>query len=273
MIIIEPCAGLGNRLLALTSAYELAKKLNRELIIIWKREAGCNIRSKDLFAFSGVQVIDISENGWKKEPIATLKSNHVKKKYRGMAERFVECDEVEAWKAEGGYEKVEQMIAAAKVIYLKSYTNLCEIHAASFDFLTPAAAVAERGNRVFSRITDKTVGVHIRRTDHSDAIANSPLSLFVDKMKAEMENNDASFYLTTDDASVIAEMEQHFPKERLIVYEDKVLDRDSMVGIQDALVDMLCLSKCCKIIGSYRSTFSLIPSIMGEIELEMMIKD
>lgn len=273
MIIIEPCAGLGNRLLALTSAYELSKKLNRKLIVIWKREAGCNICSEELFTFSGMQVIDISENGWKKEPIATLRSNSLKKRYRGMAARFVECDEVEAWKREGGYEKVEQMIAGEKVIYVKSYTNLCEIDAESFAFLTPAAAVTKRGEQVFSRITDKTVGVHIRRTDHNDAIANSPLPLFIDRMKAEVELNDASFYLTTDDASVIAEMEKHFPKERLIVYEDKVLDRDSMVGIQDALVDMLCLSKCCRIIGSYRSTFSLIPAIMGEIELEMMIKD
>lgn len=273
MIIIEPCAGLGNRLLALTSAYELSKKLNRELVVIWKREAGCNISSADLFTFSGVQVIDISENGIKKEPIATFKSNFLKKKYRGMATRFVECDEVEAWKAEGGYEKAEQMIAAEKVIYVKSYTNLCAIGAKSFAFLAPAEAVTKRGQKVFSRITDKTVGVHIRRTDHDDAIANSPLSLFIDRMNKEIEQNDASFYLTTDDAAVIEEIRRHIPKERLIVYEEKVLDRDSMVGIRDALVDMLCLSKCCKIIGSYRSTFSLIPSIMGEIELEMMVKD
>lgn len=272
MIMIEPCAGLGNRLLALTSAYELSKKLNRELLVIWKREAGCNISSSDLFTFSGVQVIDISENGLKKEPLATLKSNSLKKKYRGMATRFVECDEVEAKKAEGGYEKVEQLIAAEKVIYVKSYTNLCEISADSFGFLTPSAAVIKRGADVFSRITDKTVGVHIRRTDHADAIANSPLSLFIDRMKEEIEKNDATFYLTTDDADVIAELKKHIPKERLLVYEDKVLDRDAAVGIQDALVDMLCLSKCAKIIGSYRSTFSLIPSIMGGIELEMMRK-
>lgn len=273
MIMIEPCAGLGNRLLALTSAYELSKKLNRELIIVWKREAGCNICSQDLFVFEGVQVVDISENGWKKEPIATLKSNLLKKKYRNRATRFVECDEVEAWKREGGYEKVERMIAAEPVIYVKSYTNLCEIGAKSFAFLTPAAAVTGRGRDTFARITDKTVGVHIRRTDHSDAIANSPLTLFIDRMKEEVEQNDASFYLTTDDASVIVEIRKHFQEERLIIYEDKVLDRDSMVGIQDALVDMLCLSKCCKIIGSYRSTFSLIPAIMGGIELEAMIKD
>ena len=163
MIIIEPCAGLGNRLLALTSAYELSRKLDRKLVVIWKREAGCNICSGDLFTFT-----DISENGFKNEPLATLKGNRIKKKYRGMAERFVECDEVEDWKHEGGYEKVEQMVRGAQVIYIKSYTNLCEITADSFAFLAPSPAVTERGKKVFDRISSGTVGVHIRRTDHAD---------------------------------------------------------------------------------------------------------
>ena len=262
MIIIEPCAGLGNRLLALTSAYELAEKLGRELLVIWKSEIGCQIRSEELFLFDGVKVINISESGWKQDFAGTLRGNAVKKKYRGSADRFVECDEVEVWKKEGGFARVEQEIAKTSRIYIKSYTNLCEITPDSFRFLTPSTAVEAR-----------TVGVHIRRTDHTDAIANSPLELFTDRMKREIKEKDANFYVTTDDARVMDELKQAFPAERLVIYENKVLDRDSREGIQDALVDMLCLSKCSRIIGSYRSTFSLIPSIMGNIPLEMMIKD
>lgn len=273
MIIIEPCAGLGNRLLALTSAWELGRKLNRELKVIWKREAGCNIRSNGLFSFQGVEVIDISENGLKKEFVNTLKGNSLKKKYRSMASRFVECDEVEAWKKEGGFAEVERHIAEEPVIYIKSYTNLCEITKESFAFLKPSQAVLERGKEVFEKIGGSTVGVHIRRTDHTDAIEKSPLSLFIEKMQEEIQKRDASFYLTTDDIAVIEEIRHILPPERLIIYENKVLDRDSEIGIQDALIDMLCLSRCSKIIGSYLSTFSLIPSIMGNIGLEMMMKD
>ena len=87
-----------------------------------------------------------------------------------------------------------------------------------------------------------------------------------------MEGRDTYFYVTTDDVTAIEELKQHFPAEKLIVYEDKVLDRDSKTGIRDALVDMLCLSKCRKILGSYQSTFSLIPSIMGQAELEYCVK-
>lgn len=271
MIIIEPCAGLGNRLLAMTSAYELSRKLGKELVVVWKKEVGCAIRSGDLFEMN-VPVIDISEMGWKNGVWDNLNSNRLKKKYRGMADRFLECDEIADAKSAGGFEKVKLMVAQEPVSYIKSYTNLCEITAESFSFLKPGKEVLERGSRVFERISDKTVGVHIRRTDHVDAIKNSPLALFVEKMKAESEKQETDFYVTTDDASAIEELKQYFPAEKLIVYEEKVLDRDSKTGIQDALVDMLCLSKCRKILGSYQSTFSLIPSIMGSTELEYCVK-
>lgn len=272
MIIIEPCAGLGNRLLALTSAYEMGKQLGREVKVVWKREAGCNIRSGDLFTFSGVEVVDISENGIRREPFSTLMGNRVKEKLRGTAGRFVECDEIEGWKKTEGFGKIASVIEEEPVIYIKSYTNLCEINADSFRFLTPAQEVWRRGKTVFDRIGKDTVGVHIRRTDHTDAVSNSPLSLFIDKMREEAAERETVFYVTTDDAEVLDELRSKFPDGNLIVYEGKVLDRDSKTGIQDALVDMLCLSKCRKIIGSYLSTFSLIPSIMGNAELETVLK-
>lgn len=269
-IMIEPCAGLGNRLLALTSAYELSKKLDKELLVIWKREIGCAIAAKDLFEMS-VPVAEISEMGMKHGVIEHLRSNQAKKKYRESADVFIECDEIADAKTAGGFAAVEEMIAAHDTCYVKSYTNLCEITAESFSFLKPALEVLKRGEAVFARIGKNTVGVHIRRTDHVESTSHSPLTAFVERMKAEPD--DTRFYVTTDDAATIQELETYFPKERLIVYEDKVLDRDSKTGIQDALVDMLCLSKCRKILGSYQSTFSLIPSIMGQTELVYCMKE
>ena len=43
-----------------------------------------------------------------------------------------------------------------------------------------------KGEPLLSQLGAKTVGVHVRRTDHTEAIANSPLSLFADKMRQEM---------------------------------------------------------------------------------------
>ena len=103
MIIIEPCAGLGNKLLGMSSAYAVAQKLNRELIVMWKREVGCNVKAEELFDLP-FRVIEISENGYSKEPVAHFRGNQLKKKWRAKADRFLECGDVEAIKKQKGYE-------------------------------------------------------------------------------------------------------------------------------------------------------------------------
>lgn len=89
-------------------------------------------------------------------------------------------------------------------------------------------------------------------------------------MEQEIAAHNANFYVTTDDARVEDALRERFAPQRLVFYEGKLLDRDSKAGIEDALIDMLALSRCSKILGSYQSTFSLIPSIMGGIPLETM---
>ena len=185
MIIIEPCAGLGNKLLGMSSAYAVAQKLNRELIVMWKREVGCNVKAEELFDLP-FRVIEISENGYSKEPVAHFRGNQLKKKWRAKADRFLECGDVEAIKKQKGYEGLLAVIEKEPVIYIKSFGPLCELDAASLAFLKPSAGILQKGEPLFSQLGAKTVGVHVRRTDHTEAIANSPLSLFADKMRQEM---------------------------------------------------------------------------------------
>lgn len=270
MMILEPCAGLGNRLLAMASAYEVCRSLNRELVIVWKREAGCNAKASDLFSFDGIKVIEISENGYRKDFFGTIKGNRIKKKYRNKGTVFFPCEKIDEYKQQERFEELKKRIAAEPACYIKSYTNMCELTKASFAFLKPAAAIEKKGQAVFEALSEKTVGVHIRRTDHADAIKNSPLELFYERMEHEIAENDANFYITTDDLEVEKELRAKFPAERLVFYEGKLIDRDSKAGIEDALIDMLALSRCNRILGSYKSTFSLIPSIMGGIPLETM---
>ncbi len=272
MIILEPCAGLGNRLLAIVSAHKLCCELNRDLVIVWKKEGGCNAAARDLFCFDNIKVIEISENGYRKELLGTIKGNLVKKKYHALAEAFLPCEEIEDKKSKGQFGELKQEIANVPVIYIKSFTNMCEIGKEDFSFIHLSANIENKGRKVFEQIHKNTVGVHIRRTDHIEAIANSPLELFFDRMQREITNSDANFYVTTDDRTVEQELKKYFPTDKLIFYENKVIDRDSKEGIEDAMIDMFCLSKCSKILGSFNSTFSLIPSIMGGIPLEIVTK-
>lgn len=272
MMIIEPCAGLGNRLLGLGSAYAVAEKLKRELIVIWKREVGCNVRADELFELP-MQVVEISENGFKREPLAHLRSNRIKEKYRGMASRFLECDDVERIKREEGYEGLFHAIEKEPIIYLKSFGPICELDPESYSFLVPGRRVEERGGHLFGQIDAHTVGVHVRRTDHTEAIANSPIALFVERMRAELASDGGTgFFVATDDESVKKELKEELPGVRLIFHEGGIIDRNSKEGLYDAFVEMLALSRCRKILGSYNSTFSLLPSYIGNIPLETVQK-
>ena len=261
MIIAEPCAGLGNRLLGMASAYAAAQRLNRELVIVWKRETGCNIRADELFDLP-MQVVEISENGYKKEPVARILGEREKKKWRAKASRFLSCDDVERITREEGYDALLDLIAKEPCIYIKAFGPICEVGAESYAFLKPGAAIDAH-----------TVGVHVRRTDHTEAIANSPLTLFAERMKDELAADAlARFYVATDDASVKQELREALSPEKLIFYEKGIIDRDSKEGLQDALIEMLALSKCRKILGSYNSTFSLLPSYIGNIPLEVVVR-
>jgi len=120
-------------------------------------------------------VIEISENGYSKEPVAHFRGNQLKKKWRAKADRFLECGDVEAIKKQKGYEGLLAVIEKEPVIYIKSFGPLCELDAASLAFLKPSAGILQKGESLFSQLGAKTVGVHVRRTDHTEAIANSPL--------------------------------------------------------------------------------------------------
>lgn len=273
MIIVEPCAGLGNKLLGLASAYSVSQKLNRELIVIWKREVGCNVKAEDLFDLS-LNVIEISENGYSKEPFAHLAGNLVKKKWRAKASRFMECGEVEEIKKNSGFEGLQKLIENEPVVYLKTFGPICELDASSFAFLKPSLNIEKKGEHLFSQMDGNTISVHVRRTDHTEAIANSPLSLFVNRMRAEVElNPDTSFFVATDDETVKKELREALPKVKLIFNESGIIDRNSKEGLEDAFIEMLALSKGRKILGSFNSTFSLIPSYIGNIPLEVVKKD
>ena len=244
MIIIEPCAGLGNRLLGLGSAYAVAEKLNRRLVVMWKREVGCNIRFSELFDLP-FEVVDISENGFKNEPVAQLLGNHAKKKWRKMADRFLECDDVEQVKETEGYEGLFHLIEQTPVIYLKAFGPICEVGAESYSFLKPSKNIEEKGNYLFRELTGNCVGVHVRRTDHTDAIANSPLALFAGRMKKELEaDKETSFFVATDDKEVRRELKELLPDAKLIFPQSDEIDRDTKEGIEEAFVEMIALSKC-----------------------------
>ncbi len=125
--------------------------------------------------------------------------------------------------------------------------------------------IIEGGNRV--------IGVHIRRGDNIVAKEKSPLKLFESAMNKEIETqSDVTFFLATD----CVETENHFRQvygDRLIIHDKSSLDRNNEIAIKDALIDLYCLSKTNKIIGSAGSSFSNVSAQIEGINLVVMDKN
>ncbi|MBR1732288.1 MAG: hypothetical protein IJ729_00895 [Alloprevotella sp.] len=115
-----------------------------------------------------------------------------------------------------------------------------------------------------------TVGVHIRRGDHALSIRTSPTEAFIAAMEAEVAENAAtSFFLATDDKALKTTLQAAFPG-RIFIQDTALLRRNSLAGMQEAVVDLWCLARTKKILGSYWSSFSGTAAEIGQIPLQII---
>ncbi|MBR3731567.1 MAG: hypothetical protein IKN25_02860, partial [Spirochaetales bacterium] len=116
------------------------------------------------------------------------------------------------------------------------------------------------------------VGVQIRRTDNAQSIANSPTEMFIEYMQQELQTNPQTvFYLATDDMKVRSEIIRLFP-DKVIYNQAESVSRRTKLGMIDAMIDFISLSRCSKIYGSYWSSFCEVASDIGKNELVVVKK-
>lgn len=117
---------------------------------------------------------------------------------------------------------------------------------------------------------NKTIGLHIRRTDNVMSIKHSPLNLFSNAVDFELQcNPDANFYLASDNEDVKTFFLKRYGTERIKTSSHRA-DRSSLTGIKNAFLEMILLSKCSKIYGSFYSSFSEAAAKLGNIKLETL---
>ena len=273
---VEPIAGLGNRMQVLASAYFLAEKHHKKLCILWNNDSDLSADFEDIFvAVPNVRVVTVTTDGYHSKPFLRLKSEWLRKKLSSTCSYVTEVDRWGRMSLEEIYRMVDEECGNANDIYLKSWKLFAPVYedrGITLDFLKPSQKVCQRGKNLFDRIGSNTVGVHIRRTDHKDAIAASPTAAFYQEMQKELEqDNHCHFFVSTDDREVEQEVLHRFG-DRVFFKTDKNWGRTCTDGMLDACVDLWALSKCRKILGSMGSTFGMIAAKLGSIELEIVTK-
>ncbi len=243
MILLKPEAGLCNRMRAVSSAEFLADKYNKKIIMFWSMDSGLNCRFDTLF--KKIPNVYVFNYRLKFDFITRIIQFFVKNKF--VNARIKQ-------KAE-----IENAVKTKKLVYISTFSNIYEEN--NFKKLIIVPEIQKKINALLPDSQTNLVGIHIRRTDHVRAIENSPTELFVKEINKELtEFPDTRFYLATDSLEEEKTLKDSFG-DKIITNCSRELSRNSSQGIVDALVDLGCLNKCSKIIGSDWSSFSWTASM------------
>lgn len=276
MIIVEPCAGLGNRFLGMASAYHWAQQTGDELTVLWKTERVMGARNEAVFSLpDGIRVIHAKDFGYKDKPFSHFRYQMLEKKLRKKADYFSDVDMTNDLFVEKGNAYYEEIMKNNDLKFIRAFSQFHDFSGIDrpLEFIKPTDYVREKADSVISGIdSSSNIGVHIRRTDNQVCINNSPLEVFIEAMEKEIEKDDrVTFYIASDDLDTILELKRRFG-DRIYYMAEKNFERDSDKGIADAFAELICLSHANKIIGSFYSTYSRIAAMLSGIELEVVKK-
>lgn len=156
-------------------------------------------------------------------------------------------------------------------VYVSTGHAFCDYSPAYVRRLRPLPHLQQRIDALSADFDAHTVGIHIRRTDHSTAIAESPDSLFVDAIAAAIvADPEARFFLATDDSALKARLAEQFPGR--ITQQECSGTRSDLRGMEEAVVDLWTLARTSRIIGSFWSSYTDTAAEIGQIPLTIIRK-
>lgn len=278
MIIVNPNAGLCNRMRVINSCLYLAQINNVSHIHVhWEKNELLNATFEDIFQPSErIILINKSRHLNYFRNYAFRQNNklnyfgRVKKlllKVSSLKYKYYDDEIIVPYRFHDEYWAQNHRNAVFNTcedIYeLKPHTNF-------YQLFQPTDILQERIKINTQSFCDNTIGIHIRRTDNFTAKEFSKTELFIATVSEILfKNPDAKFYLSTDDL-IVEQIFKHKFGNKILTLTNKDLSRSSKKGIEDAVVDLYSLSRATMILGSYWSSFSAVASWLTQIPLQIV---
>lgn len=270
-LVFVPVGGLANRMLALASAYMLTQQTGSGLKVVWFQDWALTAPFHAIFKVP--EGLHLKEATLADKLLYDRARRHnlwlTALPQRLLFERRIKEEHVDELKRQGF--DFARWVTGHRC-YMSSFSLFgCEDSGVYSRLFRPVTEVTDVVDHYSSQFSAHTIGVHIRRTDHAVAIAQSPDELFVQKLEAEIDAHaDTRAFLATDSNAVKKLFKERFGNR--IITPGEEARRDSTDGIRGGLVDMYTLARTRKIYGSAGSTFSLMASRLGGNELEIVTK-
>jgi hypothetical protein len=274
-IYLKVTNGLANRLRSICSFAKFAENNNRQLFVNWSGGQGFSDNDfADFFESWPSFVHFISDDEYLEKTNELLKlhqvidNNKIKPELYSHTEDIVE--KMEDKFCYEGHSCLEYMLSK----YFSGNYNDTNF----LQRLVPTKEISEKVNKICQYFDENTFGVHIRRGDSSFcewkkyyrvSTINSFIRLIEERLSIRPE---ANFYLSTDCPETEDLIKSKFKNKVLCqskpfyLFDDYGLAKPFQ---KEALIDLICLSKTKKIIGSHWSSFSLLASHLSEIPLEI----
>lgn len=253
-------SGLANRLRALVSYQALASCLNIPFFLCWTPDWACNCEFQDLFYLNGIQLLYESD-------LTQQLDSHIYTTNNNFST---------IWKQDAKKHGISWDLFRKKTVhYVRE--------------LQPIETIQQKISK-FSNVHDlrQVHGIHIRMTDNTKGFGiNSnfnpeklpELSSFLNFINQKLrENPNQIFFLATDNKNIEAYLKKKF-KDKILIYHKEfqkqfvlslrnfmlVRRKQRTTSIEMALVELLLLSKCKQILGTYWSSYSKFAAIWGGV--------
>lgn len=270
-LVVKPKSGFGNRIQAVASANAWAARLNRKLIIDWQVEdAHMPATWSELFRAPSIDLLEenraVGQCGrdflYKREGGKHGKISRYIQKLPGMLEPSI--DELESDQT-----PVAVIFHAESRMPSKNFPEQKAQIASFYKSLVPVPEVSQKVNAVLAQQQrcDTKIGIHFRnfstRGDWTGVA--TPVEKFLDHTKREITDRKISLssksclYVASDDPEKRKEIEDNL----VAAYGAKLfrlglseVERDTVSGQRDALIEWFTLGKMDFLFGSDGSTLS-----------------
>lgn len=242
-IYLLPLGGLGNRIRFLETASVILKNMGTKSVhVIWIVNEDLHAKIEDLFNVDSFLKIH------------TLYTNNLVEKLFSYGLLYLLRLCPFHYYADR-YFNLKECVGKKKIALIEGSERLSDYD--RLEFFMPKDHLLSKAESILGH-SENIVGVHIRRSDHQLATTRSTDDLFDRIIFSEISSGNY-VYLSSDDVNVKRNFKDKYG-DRIIIYDNAVIDRKSSAGMQDAVIEMLCLALCKKIYGSFGSTFSNVAS-------------
>lgn len=266
-LTLIPQGGLCNRLRAILSVASLVEEhqIDADIRVGWSVSAECAARFDQLFLPLDMPRLQIAARRWYDRPITRQNLHWPAIVRRGKyAAQF--CNTPPA------VDLLQRLLQPGRgTVYVSTGIAFCDYSPQYVRRLRLLPHLQHEVERLSNAFDAHTIGVHIRRTDHVTAIAESPDYLFEQALQDAINADpDARFFIATDDTALKTRLAARFPGR--ITSQDCRGTRSDLRGMEEAVVDLWTLARCSRIIGSYWSSFSDTAAELGGIPLTVIRK-